>query len=252
VYFGPEEGVYFGEPLFDTCQPGSNCNTTSVTIDDPLLTDCEQTPWHFVVTAYNVVGESGPSEDVESWPRPVIEAVVVPFSPAEAMQGSAPFTLSIQGKNLTSFAFDHPGVILSATSIDCDGFDALVTVEPGQGNVPALIGDVSITLKNSNDVALTATPTLFEVLIDPARFDVNQTNVSTTDRLDGMDYIWIIKFGGLVYDPDFDFDGDGEVGGVDLMYVANGYGRCWDEDVWDWNVSACPPVSLDPGEPQDE
>ena len=103
--------------------------------------------------------------------------------------------------------------------------------------LPSEIGDASITLQNLNDLSITEQ--VFEVLINPARFDVNTSATLETDgRLDGMDYIWIRRFGGLQYDPDFDFDGDGLVDGIDLMYVANDFGHCWDGD--SWKVSACP------------
>ena len=41
-----------------------------------------------------------------------------------------------------------------------------------------------------------------------------------------------------LYDPDFDFDGDGWVDGQDLAYLASNMGRCWDGAAW--TLAACP------------
>jgi len=228
VYFGDTEGNYSPTTLYDG-------PATTVTVDDNALTDC--TTWHFAVTAYNLAGESGFSGDVASWPRPSIESA----SPPVAMQGSQ-FTLTLSGGNFDSFEIDHPNVVLENPSISCNQIQALVTVEPtAEGVAPAKVGDVSVTVTNLT--GLTSTEPAFEVLINPARFDINQSIPTTDGRLDGLDTIWIatlggVQFGGTTYDPDFDFDGDGWIDGNELAYIGSNFGLCWDGS--SWKLSACP------------
>ncbi len=232
VYYGPEAGEYLPTPLYEG-------PATSVTIDHNALIDC--TTWHFAVTAYNLAGESGFSEDVASWPRPTINNA----SPPAALQGSQ-FTLTISGGSFDPgviFEIDNPYVVLESLSgISCGEIQALVTVEPmAQGVVPAEVGDFSITVTNPD--GLSSTEQVFEVLINPARFDVNQSIPTTDGRLDGLDTIWIatlggVQFGGADYDPDFDFDGDGWIDGNELAYIGSNFGLCWDGS--SWKLSACP------------
>ena len=118
VYYAPAEGEYSVGNLDDVLYDGP---ASSVTIDDDLLTDCEETPWHFAVTAYNLAGESGFSADVASWPRPSVQST----SPAAAMQGSE-VTLTVSGANLDSFEIDYPNVEQFATH-----FDLRTIVAPG-------------------------------------------------------------------------------------------------------------------------
>lgn len=237
VYFSDTAGGYSKGNLQDLLYDGP---ATSVTIDNLDLTDCLPDPWHFAVTAYNVAGESDFSGDVASWPRPRVQSA----SPAAAIQGSE-FTLTVSGANFESFEIDHPNVVPGEAGVfvSCDTIQVFLTVEPmAEGVNPARVGDVSITVTNLNGLSTTAQA--FEVLIDPARFDINKSIPTTVDRLDGMDTIRIAtrhatQLGDAGYDPDFDFDGDGWVDGNELSYIGSNFGLCWDVSSASWKLSAC-------------
>jgi len=53
------------------------------------------------------------------------------------------------------------------------------------------------------------------VVINPARFDVNQSDATTKNRIDGKDTVYVSRNFAMKnqqnanYDPDDDFDGDG-------------------------------------------
>ena len=117
----------------------------------------------------------------------------------------------------------------------------VATVEPTtEGVQPAQVGESTLVLANPN--GLTDSSITFEVDIDPARFDVNVSVPDTVGRLDGLDAAWMsVIFGTQIgdggYDPDFDFDGDGWVDGVDLAYLGSNFGECWDGATW--KASAC-------------
>lgn len=231
VYYGAAENDYFPTPLYD----GSD---TSVTINDPALADCNT--WHFAVTAYNAAGESGFSPDVASWPRPRIDSV----TPASAMQGSQ-FTFTIDGGsfNPDSISINNENVVLENASVSCNQIQILATVEPtAPGARAAEVGEFTLTIENQDGLT-TSEVDSFEVLIDPARFDVNQSEPETVDALDGMDRVWLLRVfpsreGDATYLPDYDFDGDGWIDGSDLAYLAGDYfGACWDGA--SWKVSAC-------------
>ena len=227
VYYGPAPGQY------TTSVNVGNVTQTTLT----SVPDCTTT--YFAVAAYNVVGESGFSNEVPSWPRP---SVGVP-SPASALQGGS-FTLGVNGMNFQNGATlqtDNPGILLgSASVLGCDQIDVATTVEPtAPGTRAALVGQSTLTVTNPDQLSGAGT---FEVLVDPARFDVALEDASQ-GRLDGRDAVLISRLFGAqdgdpLYDPDLDFDGDGWVDGNDLAYLAGNLGRCWTGSAWD--VSACP------------
>ncbi len=230
VYYGTQSGVYTQNRTF---------TSTSATIGD--LQDC--TTWYVAVKAYNSAGESEQfSQEISGWPRPVVTAA----TPSSAKQGDQ-IVIELTGANYQNGAvveFDNPHVHLaSAQVLSCSRMQVLATVEPTAVNVrPAGIGAIDVTVANPDDV-FGQKSDAFTVLVNPARFDVNQSDTATRNRLDGKDTVWMARmFGGnegtALYDPDFDFDGDGWVDGQDLAYLASNMGRCWDGA--GWAVSACP------------
>ena len=233
VYYGPSEGNYFANALYDG-------PSTQVTLNSAALADC--TTWHFAVTAYNgFPGESDHSNSVSSWPRPRVTRT----TPESATQGDS-FTLTIEGGSFSQSAtieIDNPDVALQNSSISCEGIQFLATVEPTAENVrPAQVGEFTITVTNPDGLSGSGT---FEVVVNPSRFDINRSLPETTDRLDGMDVVWLARrFPSQEsdvnsdYDPDYDFDGDGWIDGNDLVYVGSNFGRCWNGS--GWTVAACP------------
>ena len=78
---------------------------------------------------------------------------------------------------------------------------------------------------------------------NPARTDVNRSDNSTRDRVDGKDLVWLAYAYATVegqthFNPDADLNGDGQVDGVDLSLLASDFGRCWSGA--NWSMSACP------------
>ncbi len=229
VHYGPNPGQYTS--FVDVG------NVARVTLVGPP--DC--TTSYFAVTAYNSTGESSPSSEISSWPRP---AVGVP-SPVAAIQGSL-LTLDIAGMNFQSGAtvtIDNLGVYLgSASALSCDRLQVAATVEPtAQGVRPAEVGRFSVTVTNP-DQLLGVGASALEILIDPGRFDLATDPGASLGRVDGHDTVRLARrFGGqdgdALYDPDADFNGDGWVDGEDLSYLAGNFGRCWTGSGWD--ASAC-------------
>ena len=230
VYYGTQSGVY----TQSTQVSGSSANLGN-------LQDC--TTWYVAVKAYNAVGESDQfSQEIAGWPRPAITSA----TPSAAKQGEQ-MVIEVTGTNYQNGAlieFDNPNVLLTSTEVvSCGRMRVLATVEPTAANVrPAQIGALTITIANPDDV-FGEKSNAFQVVVNPSRFDVNASDNSTRGRLDGKDTVWMSRlFGGnegtSLYDPDFDFDGDGWVDGQDLAYLASNMGRCWDGSAW--TIAACP------------
>jgi hypothetical protein len=205
------------------------------------LSDC--TTWYLAVKAYNGAGSSpNYSNEISGYPRPTVTTT----TPAAAKQG-AQLTIDVTGTNFQTGAaveLDNPNVIIqSAHAISCTHMQFLATIDPTASGVrPAAIGHLTMTVVNPDDVFGSRT-SAFEVLVDPARFDVNKSDAATAGRLDGKDTVWLSRiFGGRegdsLYDPDSDFNGDGWVDGDDLSYVAGNLGSCWNGSAW--SLSACP------------
>ena len=56
------------------------------------------------------------------------------------------------------------------------------------------------------------------------------------------DTVWLSRLFGNdetdpLWDPDFDFDGDGWIDGSDLAYLASNLGKCWSGT--GWTAQAC-------------
>jgi hypothetical protein len=230
VYYGTQSGVYTSS--IDVK------NVTSTSIN--TLSDC--TPWFLAVKAYNFAGESDQfSQEVTSWPRPVITTL----SPNAAIQG-AQVVVNLTGSNFqpgSSVTVDNPDVHIDSVSMtSCTSAQLLATVEPTAQNVrPALVGRFTLSVTNPQSVQGSKVQG-FEVVVNQARFDVNQSDEATAGRLDGMDTVWLSRLfgaseGGPTYDPDYDFDGDGWVDGSDLSYLAGNIGKCWTGS--SWNALAC-------------
>jgi hypothetical protein len=230
VYYGTQSGVYTSS--IDV----KNVTSTSIS----TLSDC--TPWFLAVKAYNYAGESPDfSQEVTSWPRPSVTSA----SPRTVLQGDQ-VVVTITGNNFqtgSGVTIDNPNVHLSSISMtSCTSAQALVTIDPpGPGMRAAEIGQFDLTVTNPQSLAGSKLQ-YFEVAVDPSRFDVNQSEEATAGRLDGMDTVWLSRLFGndetdALWDPDFDFDGDGWIDGSDLAYLASNLGKCWSGT--GWTAQAC-------------
>lgn len=234
-----------GYRVYYSTTSGSFSDAQSIDVGNVLgttvngLTDC--TTWYLAVKAYNSAGSSPNfSNEITGYARPTLSG-----APVAVMQGDQ-LLIDITGTNFETGAtveIDNPYILIqSATSLSCTRFQFLATVEPiAQDARPAQIGDFDVTIVNPDDVFGTGSDK-FEVLVNPARFDINQSDDSTRGRLDGKDTVWLSRvFGGQegnpLYDPNSDFNGDGWVDGDDLSYVASNLGSCWTGTAW--SAGAC-------------
>jgi len=232
VYYGTQSGTY----------------TDSITTVSPAATitglpDCAT--YFVAVKAFNASGESPNfSNELSGWSRPSVTAA----TPSSAMQG-AQIVMDITGTNFQSGAvvdLGNPHVLLSSVQVlSCTRIQLLATVEPTASNIrPAHIGRLDVTVSNPDSV-FGMKSQAFEVLLNPARFDVNQSDSTTRNRIDGKDTVYLSRQFGLNefdpnYDADDDFDGDGWVDGQDLVYIASNLGKCWSAATKSWTISACP------------
>ena len=233
VYYGTSPGVY-----------SASITTSSASAKISGLQDC--TPHYVAVKALNSAGESAIfSNEVSGWPRPLITS----SSPATAMQGRQA-VLDLVGNNfqpgaIVELAGDTNVALGTVSVLSCTHIQVLTTVEPTAANVrPAQIGRRDVIVSNPDDVYGLRTEG-FEVLINPARFDINKSDAATTNRIDGKDTIYISRLFSLSetspsYDPDYDFDGDGWIDGEDLSYLASNTGKCWSSSSGTWTAGACP------------
>jgi hypothetical protein len=222
-------------------------NTTQTTLNS--LGNC--TTWHFAVSAYNAAGSSNLSPTVSSWPRPSVSNA----SPASAKQGTQ-LTLTINGNNFdpqVELELDNPNVLLANATVLCDRIQVAATVLPLPGGGRAAeVGRFTVTVTNPHDLTA-ARADAFEVLVDPARQDLDKSVPSTDDRIDGLDFpriTWLFSpsQGSCTccqescpnFDYDRDINGDGWIDGEDLAYVTNSFfGRCWDAAAKVWTAAAC-------------
>lgn len=205
------------------------------------LSDCAD--WYVAVKAYNGAGESTTfSPELEGWPRPTFN---MPQTVA-GKQGDQVVT-QIHGSNFKPGArvtINNPRVRLnSVTVIDCNRIDVDAVIDPdGPGNRPAQSGLFTVSVDNPDGIYGLRNDG-FEVEVDPSRFDVNQSTTATRGRLDGADTVWLSRLFSshdgvdALYDPDFDFDGNGWIDGVDLNFLATNLGRCWNGTAW--TTQAC-------------
>ena len=233
VYYGTQPGIYLPTPV----------TTSSTTTTIPGLQDC--TTYFLAVKAYNASGESVTfSNELSGWSRPAVTSA----TPTSAMQGDQ-IVIDVMGTNFQSGAIvdlGNPHVFLTSVQVlTCNHLQLLATVEPTARAIrPAQIGRLDLTVSNS-DTVFGMKSQAFEVLINPARFDINRTDSMTTNRIDGKDTVYLSRQFGQSesdpnYDADDDFDGDGWVDGQDLAYIASNLGKCWSSSSKSWSLSACP------------
>ena len=231
VYYGNASGHYSGSKDVGA--------VTSTSLSG--LSDCID--WYVAVKAYNAAGESAAySQEVQGWPRPAVD---VPHA-VGGMQG-AQLALQIQGANFkpgARFTINNPRVQMnSAIVVDCNRIDVDATIAPdGPGSRAAQSGLFALAVDNP-DGTYGQDSDGFQVEIDPSRFDVNQTTAATRGRLDGADTVWLARLFAshdgvdALYDPDFDFDGNGWIDGADLTLLAANFGACWSGTAW--TTQAC-------------
>jgi hypothetical protein len=213
----------------------------------PGLADCRS--HYLAVKAFNAAGESIDfSNEIEGWPRPE----VTPRAPFAVMQG-AQLTLDVPGNNFqpgadvvlmaSGIPTDTEGTPLvridSVAVLSCSQIQALVTVEPTARGFRAMeVGTFPITFEVYNpDSVYGSGPVALDVQFDPARLDINRADADTRDRVDGKDLVWLAFAHGAAegqprYSADADLNGDGLVDGVDLAYLASGFGACWTGSAW--------------------
>ena len=233
VYYGTQSGHYNPTPL----------TTSSTTATITGLQDC--TTYYVAIKAFNQAGVSvNFSNELSGWSRPGVTSA----TPSSAMQGDQ-INIRITGANFQGGAvvdLGNPNVFLTSISVDsCTQITLLATVEPTAGSVrPAQIGRLDLTVANPDSV-FGMKSNAFEVLINPARFDINQSDDMTRNRIDGKDTVYLSRLFGMSesnpnYDADDDFDGDGWIDGQDLAYIASNLGRCWSVASKSWSLAACP------------
>jgi len=224
--------VYYGSAAGQYTQIKDVGNRTTTTMSN--LTDC--TDYFMAVKAYNAFGESGEfSNEVHGWARPALTGT----APA-VMQGEQ-VTVDLIGANFKPGALveiDNPHVAVSSVAVtSCNRIQLIAAVDPlAPGLRAAEVGSFQVTVQNPGDV-FGRRSNGFTVQIDPARFDVNKSDNSTFNRLDGKDTVWLSRTfgardGQATYAPDYDFTGDGWIDGEDLAYLASNLGKCWNGVAW--------------------
>lgn len=213
----------------------------------PGLQDC--TMYYVAVKAFNALGESDAySEEISGWARPTLAATV-----NTVRQGSQ-VEVEISGTNFMSgvnVEVDNPNVFVdSVTASQCNTLVVGLTVEPLSPGVRAAeTGSFALSVVNPDLVYGTRSGAI-QVDLDSARFNFNQSDATTADRIDGKDLVWLaqvfgVSEGNALYDPDYDLDGDGSIDGADLSYIASNMGGCWNGENWTssgsgWDIQACP------------
>jgi len=119
----------------------------------------------------------------------------------------------------------------------------LVTVEATARGFRAMeVGGFTVGADVQNpDGVFGARSLALEVTYDSARADINRSDLSTQDRVDGQDLTWLAYGHGHLegeprYNPDADLDGNGEIDGNDLALLATDFGLCRSGNAW----TACP------------
>jgi hypothetical protein len=209
------------------------------------LPACE--PSYVSIKAYNSAGEStGFSNEVVGWPQPEVEGGEVPV----VEQGGV-FEVALSGANFadgTELIFEaadfegHP--LLQVETLDvvsCGEMAALLAVEPAAPGFRAMeVGRHSFRIVSPEGVIGVGT---IDVELKQQRLDINRSDATTRDRVDGKDLVWLAYSHGTDegeqrYNPDADLNGDGEIDGEDLAYLASGFGGCWTGT--GWRPDACP------------
>ena len=135
IHYGPNPSQY--DYSFDVG------NATQTNLNS--LGDCMM--WHFAATAYNVAGESGYSEEVASWPRPVLAQA----SPNAAEQGRQ-LDVSLSGTNFqggATVSFSDPAITVNSVTVSsCTELSVNVTIGNAAG-----VGPVIVTVAHPNGVS---------------------------------------------------------------------------------------------------
>ena len=135
AYWGTQPGNYTSN------QNAGNSLQTSIS----TLQDC--TNYYFAVTASNAAGESGFSNEIQSWPRPVVSQA----TPSSGEQGQT-LDVVITGTNYQNGAgvqFGGSGITVnSVTRNACGQITANITIAGG-----AAANNRSVTVTNPNGVA---------------------------------------------------------------------------------------------------
>lgn len=162
IHYGPSSGTYT-----NSIDVG---NVTQTTING--LTDCANL--FFAATAYNAAGESGYSNVVSSWPRPVITNV----TPTGAQQG-AQLNLTLTGSNFqggSTFSTSNAGVGVNSVAINsCTQLTASITISP-----TASTGAANLTVTNPAGATGTGT-NLFTIQQVSGQPPPNVQNLRRTD-----------------------------------------------------------------------
>lgn len=244
IYYGPSTANY--TTVVDVG------NVTQATL--PTVNDC--TDYFIAAKAYDGQQQESLrfSNEVSGWAKPRID----PFGPVTGSQGTQ-FTLSLSGANFqgaANFVFDGAALPTDATGgdlvrlesvsvVSCNEVQAMVTIEPqARGFRAAQVGDfpVNFAVTNPDGISGGRSATM-RVLYDEARSDINRSDASTRDRVDGKDLAWLAyshatSEGQARFNPDADLDGDGQVDGNDLALLATSFGQCWNGSAW--SNTACP------------
>ena len=237
VYHGSNSGAY-GQ--FVDVGASTSANVSG-------LADCQT---HYVaVKAYDGFSESAQfSNEVSGWARPRVTS----HTPTSMPQGSQ-FTLTIDGANfapgaeLISTISSLPQTVQqndlvrieNVTRLSCTRIQALITVEPmARGQRAMEIGTFAVQFEVVNpDTVFGSRSGSLTVTFNEQRTDINRSDSSTTDRVDGKDLVWLAHSYGASdgqprYNPDSDLNGDGLVDGDDLVFLAVRFGRCWNGTGW--------------------
>ena len=202
-------------PLATTRTVSASTTTTTFTPLDTAST------YYVAVTSYDISGNESIFSNVTS-AQPAVTPTLTSVSPASATQGATGLAVTLTGTNFQSGASVSfcPGITVTALNSSGVPTRLVATVDL---NAMALVDtrDVSVT-NPGNGTATKANA--FEVLLDVARVDINQSN-----RIDGGDVIEVAaafasRSGEATYSVDFDLNVDGVVDGVDLSLLIVYFG----------------------------
>lgn len=215
------------------------------------LSDC--TTYFVAVKAYGPGGTESArySDEIVGWAHPEIST-----SPVVAKQGDRK-SVTVRGANfdrdatvsvVSPMPLDLSGAPLVRVEdievVSCREILATVTLESATRGVRAApVGDLDVAFSVTNPDGVVGGGELsLTIDLNPARCDVNRSNETTRDRVDGLDLAWLTyaygtREGQPRYFPDADLDGSGDVDGVDLAYLAGEFGHCWDGT--QWTLEAC-------------
>jgi len=238
AYYGTNPGQYIG------VQDMGNGTTGTLSVPGSCTT------YHVALKAYNAQGavSANYSNEVTGWAHPEVTSL----SPSILEQGDQR-TINIDGANFDSSAAvdlaiqnlpkDQQGndllVLENVQVLSCSRIQALVTVEPtarGLRAMPVGTFAVDVGVVNPDTVSGGGSRNL-EVRFDEPRADINTSDPSTNQRVDGKDLAWLAHAFNTtetssMWRADADLDGNGQVDGDDLAMLAVRFGMCWGNSVW--------------------